>query len=109
LFTPTWIQPVIPELAVLFYADRRVRLNLPSPRDRSSQTGESSAIRKLGFLLWRNFLWRSFRVARDSGTIRRAFSTPKIPSGGVVLNVVATGDEWRNSNVKHWNCGASSA
>src|SRR5713101_298811 len=38
----------MPELAVLFYADRRVRLNLPSPRDRSSQTGESSAIWKLG-------------------------------------------------------------
>src|SRR6267143_1202657 len=37
LLRPTWIQPVIPELAVLFYADRRVRLNLPSPRDRSSQ------------------------------------------------------------------------
>src|SRR5216684_6868062 len=47
LFRPTWIQPVIPELAVLFYADRRVRLNLPSPRDRSSQTGESAATRKL--------------------------------------------------------------
>jgi hypothetical protein len=28
LLRPTWIQPVIPELAVLFYADRRVRLNL---------------------------------------------------------------------------------
>src|SRR5467141_93667 len=37
----------IPELALLFYADRRVRLNLPSPGDRSSQTGESSAIWKL--------------------------------------------------------------
>src|SRR5260370_12776204 len=48
LFRPTWIQPVIPELAVLFYADRRVRPNLPSPRDISSQTGESSAIWKLG-------------------------------------------------------------
>src|SRR5580704_3434836 len=44
LFRPTWIQPLIPELAVLLYADRRVRLNLPSPRDRTSQTGESSAL-----------------------------------------------------------------
>src|ERR1700722_19239585 len=35
----------IPELAVVFYADRRGRLNLPSLRDRSNQTGESSATR----------------------------------------------------------------
>src|SRR5260370_11393122 len=47
LFRPTWIQPVIPELTVLFYADTRVRLNLPSPRHRVSQTGESSATRNL--------------------------------------------------------------
>src|SRR5260370_8121623 len=38
----------IPEIAVLFYANRRVSLNLPSPKDRSSQPGASSAIQTLG-------------------------------------------------------------